>query len=40
MRADFGSEFPGAVVYDVVGHDTFPFGKKYVIIFYTQDKRC
>ncbi len=29
---DFGSQLPGAVVYDVVGHDTFPFGRKYAIM--------
>ena len=28
----FGSELPAAVVYDIVGHDTFPFGRKYAIM--------
>jgi hypothetical protein len=29
---DFGSQLPGAVVYDVVGHDIFPLDREYAII--------
>ena len=29
---DFGSQLPGAVIYDVVGHDIFPLGREYAII--------
>ena len=29
---DFGSQLPGAVVYDAVGHDIFPLGREYAII--------
>jgi len=30
---DLGSQFPGAVVYDVMGHDAFPFGRKCAIMW-------